>query len=265
MTVAIGAQNYTHGAPPCVGKGISWTAEELKTAMAEQVVSVVYDDEGTADIGELLAGVAETEFEQEQLANILQGDDAVEDWRVGEAIAETYLTDHRACTFPWPDGRDARKRTASLPGADLVGFQVDSDGDRFAFGEVKTSGERQYPPQAMYGRTGLKQQLEDLRDRDDIRADLMKYLGYRATTATWRDRYQAASKRFLANSSDVQLFGVLIRDVDPNKNDVKARVDKLAHDCPEGTGVEVTALYLPGGSTEQLSAMAHEAHEGPGS
>jgi hypothetical protein len=73
-----------------------------------------------------------------------------EEWRVGEALAEAYLVAHRTCKFPWPDGRDARKAGSSLPGADLVGFQQHGGTDRFAFGEVKTSGEIRYPPGAMY-------------------------------------------------------------------------------------------------------------------
>lgn len=262
MTVSVGDETYTHGVPPCVGRGVSWTQSELQTAISDQVAVIVYDDEGTADIEDLLLGVAETEFEQQKLADVLQDTDTVENWRVGEAVAETYLTDHRSCTFPWPDGRDARKRTASLPGADLVGFQLDSTGIRFAFGEVKTSGEKKYPPQAMHGRTGLKQQIEDLRDREDIRDDLLKYLGHRAGTAAWKERYQAASKRYLSNSADVQLFGILVRDVDPNTEDLRVRVEKLAKNCPKGTSIELMALYLPGGAIEKLATMALTAHEG---
>ncbi len=110
-----------------------------------------------------------TEFAQEHLAEALADPDDIENWRVGEAIAEAYLTEHRNCQFPWPDGRDERKNGSSLPGADLVGIQHDAKGDRFAFGEVKTSGQAKHPPGVMYGRTGLKQQLEDLFDKVEIR------------------------------------------------------------------------------------------------
>jgi len=262
MTIAPGTECYSHGAVPSVGNGRSWTEAELDAAISGPVSEIVFDDEGAADISALLAGVAETEFEQKELARVLADPDDIEDWRVGEAIAEAYLSDHRDCTFPWPDGRDERKRGSSLPGADLAGFHTDPDGDRFAFGEVKTSGETQHPPNAMHGRTGLKKQLEDLRDRIGIRDDLMKYLGHRAVTASWRPRYQAATKRYLANSSDVQLFGILIRDVDPHKDDVRVRVDKLADGCPEGTSIELLAIYLPKGKISELSAMAFASRNG---
>ena len=252
--IAQGTQCYSRGTSPCIGAGRAWSDAELDAAIAGRVAEVVFDDEGAANIEAILAGVAETEFELAELARVLADPDAIEDWRVGEAIAETWLSDHCGCLFPWPDGRDERKSGSSLPGADLVGFQADGTDDRFVFGEVKTSAESKYPPQAMYGRTGLKQQLEALRDRVKIRHDLVKYLGHRAGTAAWRPRYEAASKRYLANTSDVQLFGVLIRDVKPHEDDIRVRVDSLAIDCPEGTEIELLAIYLPAGSIKHLAA-----------
>ena len=262
--IAVGTECYSHGAPPSTGTGRLWDAKELDAAINGPVSALVFDDLGKADIKELLAGVAETAFEQEQLAKALADPDDVEDWRVGEAIAEAYLSEHRDCLFPWPDGRDERRSGSSLPGADLVGVQQDEHGDRFAFGEVKTSGEAKYPPGIVYGRTGLKQQLEDLRDRAGIRNDLFKYLGHRAKNATWRDRFKVASKRYLKNTSDVQLFGVLVRDVEPNVDDVRVRVEKLGNGCPAGTRIELLALYLPTGAIANLAAQVLAAQAGGG-
>lgn len=254
MAVAAGEASYSHGKGPCTGQGLSWSADELDSALADRVSDIVFDEDGKADIEAILGGLAETEFAQDGLRDILAEPDEIEDWRVGEAIAEAYLTDHRDCEFPWPDSRDERKSGSSLPGADLVGFRTDDDGDVLAFGEVKTSTEDKHPPGAMYGRTGLKQQLEDLRDRDDIRDDLLRYLCHRAKAAPWRPRFEAASRRYLQNKSDVQLYGVLIRDVDPHVDDVRVRVVKLGKDCPEGTRIELIALYLPKGRIEGLGA-----------
>jgi hypothetical protein len=244
--------------------GRSWNAEELGAAINGQVSALVFDDQGKADIQELLSGIAETSFEHEQLAQALTAPEDIEDWRVGEAIAEAYLTEHRDCLFPWPDGRDERKSGSSLPGADLVGVREDEQGDRFVFGEVKTSGEAKYPPGAVYGRTGLKQQLEDLRDKVGIRNDLFKYLGHRAKNATWRDRFKTASKRYLNNTSDIQLFGVLVRDVEPNVDDVRVRVEKLGNGCPAGTQIELLAMYLPTGVIGTLAAQALAVQAGGG-
>ena len=192
MTMALGTLEYSLGAAPVTGCGISWTTNELNAALAGPVAEVIFDDAEKADLAALLAGLPETEFDQTTIRGVLAISRAPEDWRVGEALEESYLVHHRRCHFPWPDGRDERKSGSSLPGADLVGFQNDGETDRFAFGEVKTSSEKQYPPGAMHGPKGLKQQLEDLRDKEPIRRDLVKYLGYRATNASWKGQMERA-------------------------------------------------------------------------
>ena len=245
MTVGVGAVVYGLGEVPCSGVGLRWSVDELTVAMDGQVAAVLFDDEGKANIEDILAGLAETDFAQEGLRRVLEEPDEIEDWRVGEAIAETYLTHHRSCSFPWPDGRDERKSGSSLPGADLVGFGIDGDGYCLAFGEVKTSREYSYPPGTMYGRTGLKRQLEDLRDSEAIRDDLLKYLGHRAGAAPWRLVFERAGRRYLRNKSHVQLYGFLVRDVEPHRDDLRARVEDLGAGCPEGTRIELLALYLP--------------------
>ena len=262
MTVAPGKAVYSAGDPPCTGLGLKWSGKELDAALGGPVAAVLFDDEGKADIEEILRGIVATAFEQDGLRRVLADPGGVEDWRVGEAIAETWLTDHRNCRFPWPDGRDERKRGSSLPGADLVGLHADDQGDYLAFGEVKTSTDARHPPGAMYGRTGLKQQLEDLRDSTSIRDDLFRYLGHRAKGAAWMERFQRAGKRYLANKSDVRLFGFLVRDVSPHENDVRVRVERLGQDCPDGTRIELLALYLPVGRLEGIGVVAVEARAG---
>ena len=256
MSVSAGQTVYNHGKPPCSGSGIAWNSDELDEAIKGPVVATLFDERGKDNFREMLAGIPETEFEQEALEEMLDDSSEIENWRVGEAIAETYLTHHRSCVFPWPDSRDERNRRSSLPGADLVGFGVDHLGDSFAFGEVKTSNDKKYPPSLMYGRTGLKQQLEGLRNKQLVRRDLFLYLGYRAKHSDFWLRFQAASKRYLKNSSDVQIFGVLIRDVQPDVNDIQARVNMLAKNCPEGTSIELLAIYLPLGEIAELSHKA---------
>ncbi len=262
MTVASGETVYNEGGAPCSGLGLTWSGDEFNAAMNGSVAAVLFDDAGKADIEGILIDLAETEFEQDGLRRILSRPDYMEDWRVGEAIAEIYLTDHRDCVFPWSDRRDERKRGSSLPGADLVGFHADNQGYCLAFGEVKTSSEDRYPPGIMHGRKGLKQQLEDLRDRVSIRDDLFKYLGHRAGGSDWREQFRKAAKRYLANNSDVRLYGFLVRDVEPNRDDVRVRVEKLGKDCPKGMRIELLALYLPKGSIEGIGNAAVVARSG---
>lgn len=248
------ATHYTLGAPPVSGAGFGVAAEVLDEALAGPVATVVFDDAGREAITTLLEGLADTEFARENLESLLDDAPEPEDWRVGEALAEVFLTVNRACLFPWPDGRDERKRGSSLPGADLVGFQRDGQVDRFAFGEVKTSTEHAHPPGAAYGRHGLKRQLEDLRDCRTIRNDLVKYLGHRASNASWRDRYRSAAAIYLRNPHEIRIFGVLVRDVPPHQDDLRARVTNLGQHCPGSTVIELLAIYLPQGRIATLGA-----------
>jgi len=262
MTLSAGTVEYTLGTAPVTGCGISWTAEELDTALAGPVAGVVFDDAGNADCAAILEGLSETEFDREGVQRVLNSEQEPEAWRVGEGLAESYLTHHRNCSFPWPDGRDERKSGSSLPGADLVGFHQDGEQDCFAFGEVKTSGEAKHPPGAMYGRTGLKQQLEDLRDKVSIRDDLVKYLWHRAVNASWKGRFINAYKRYNADSADVCLFGLLVRDVEPHRDDLQVRVTKLGKGCPAAMSIELIAIYLPAGSIDSLSKKVVQSRKG---
>ncbi len=217
MKVSAGMVVYSLGKIPCSGVGLQWSNDELNHAMDERVAAIVFDDKGTANIDDILAGLVGTDFSQEQLRRTFERIKEVDVWRIGEATAQAYLTDHRSCSFPWMTAWDEKKRGASMPGADLVGFGRDTNGDCFAFGEVKTSQEDKYPPRVIYGYTGLKKQLENLRDSEEIRRDLVLYLSHRAKHATWHTQFKSATKRYINNTSDVQIYGILIRDVQPGR------------------------------------------------
>lgn len=253
MSIAAGTIEYTLGTSPVSGCGFSWATDELDTALAGPVSKVVFDDSGKADISALLSGIAETDFEKSQVKRILTNTKTPEDWRVGEALAESYLVHQMDCFFPWPDGRDERKTGSSLPGADLVGFQKEGNEDFFAFGEVKTSAERSYPPGTIYGRTGLKQQLEDLKDSTAIKDDLVKYLCYRANATPWKDQFQGAAKKYIKNNTNVRIFGFIVRDVKPHRNDLRVRVNKLSKGAHADMKIKLLAVYLPVGSISTLS------------
>ena len=232
--------------------GVTWTIEEFESAIEGPVAAVLFDDIGTADISGILTPLANTDFEHESIRRVLSLPEVVEDWRVGEAAAESYLSNHRSCYFPWPDGRDERKARSSLPGADLVGFGRDDMGYCFAFGEVKTSQDPKCPPGVVHGRHGMQRQLEDLRDKESIRDNLMRYLGHRAAKTPWFPSFQSAAKRYLNNSSDIQIYGILIRDVPPNEMDLDARVLRLGKSCAQETTIELLAIYLPLGRIDGI-------------
>ncbi len=262
MSISVGTVEYKLGNYPITGYGFSYSATELDTALSGSVAGVVFDDSGKADIEALLSGLAETDFEKGEVERILLDIKPQEDWRVGEALAESYLVHQKNCFFPWSDGRDERKSGSSLPGADLVGFQSNGTDDFFAFGEVKTSTENKYPPGAMYGRTGLKQQIEDLKDDVKIKDDLVMYLAHRAKTATWKTHYRNAAKNYIKSKTNVRIFGFLVRDVQPNQDDLRVRVTKLSKNQHADMVIELMALYLPQNSIGELSSKVVSSRNG---
>jgi hypothetical protein len=243
--------------------GAAYDEGALDELLRERVVAVVTDIEGREEIRDLLADLPATEFEARRLADLIDEPRVRELWRVGEAIGEVFLVDCRNCFFPWPSGRDLKNPYGSLPGADLVGFAVEGESERFAFGEVKTSQSQDAPPSVMYGRSGLVAQLEGLRDDVRVKDALVLYLGFRANNAAWYDRYRDAARRYFADHTDVSLFGVLVRDVEPNPLDVQKRAATLAQSRPAQTSVELRAKYLPAGTlsaiVERIEELARDA------
>jgi hypothetical protein len=236
---------YTIGTSPVMGCGIIYREEDILNGFALRVVELFWDIEGRGDVSDALEKVATTAFETESLRRILSQPPSVEDWRVGEAIAEAYLVDNKNCQFPWPTARDLKNSKASPAGIDLVGFHFIESGVRFAFAEVKTSQEQRWPPSVVKGRHGLVKQIEELRDQNDVKDQIIPYLTLRSRGQAWLSTFHSATKKYLADPTDVSLFGVLIRDVEPKPEDIKNRVSSLATNCPAATSIELHVLYLP--------------------
>lgn len=265
MTIATGKEVYNADIPPVTARGISYTKAELNAALDGSVSRILWDDAGTADLQAILASVVTTDFSDKSIKRILTNPPVLENWRVGKGLAEAFLTEHRDCEFPWPSGRDLKNPSASPAGTDLVGFQktdTPTDSHRFAFGEVKTSTQKAWPPSVMDGRHGLQKQLEALRDSIGVKDALVKYLGHHASGAGWFPFYQSAAGRYLADPTDVSLFGLMVRDVEPKPADLQERSRCLASGCPEKTTIELKAMYLPKKSIGTLSGKALKAREG---
>lgn len=265
MTMAAGTEVYNADVAPVTARGASYTDAEIDAALGGSVSRILCDDAGTADLQAILTSAVTTDFSAESVKRVLSNRATPENWRVGEALAEAFLVEHRACEFPWPSGRDLRNPSASPAGTDLVGFQntkATANTHRFAFGEVKTSEQEAWPPSVMDGRHGLKKQLEDLRDSSDVKDSLVKYLGHHANGMNWFPRYQSATTRYLANPADVSLFGVLVRDVEPKRDDLASRAGDLAAGCPAETGIELRAMYLPRRTINSLAQRAVKTRGG---
>lgn len=258
---------YNMDVSPVVARGLSYSDAQLDEMLQGPVKDILNDTAGTQEMEELLAGVATTDFEKDGLKELLNNDITPENWRVGEAIAESYVTEERDCYFPWPTSRDLKNPDASPAGADLTGFQKvgDTEDDyRFAFGEVKTSEQQDSPPNVVYGRSGLQQQMENLCSCGDTKKALVRYLAHHATNATWKQIFQNAAGRYLRSQNDIAVFGILIRDIDPNQNDLSARAQNLSQLTSAGPTVELYALYFTSGTIAGLSQRAVAAMTGGG-
>jgi len=165
---------------------------------------------------------------------------------VGEGFAEAYLTDHFECDFPWSNNRDLKNPNSSLTGADLVGFHQ----GQFAFGEVKTSTEQEYPPQVTSKKDGLNAQLKKLCHNHDGRWRLVQYLFHRMTNKV---KHQEACTAYLKDNNNFYVFGVLVRDVEPKIKDWDYLKKYL--NVHKQNRVSLVALYLPkNGGIKKLHA-----------
>ncbi|MGV3346132.1 hypothetical protein ACGVWS_10405 [Enterobacteriaceae bacterium LUAb1] len=104
--------------------------------------------------------------------------------------------------------------------------------------------------------TSLGVQLHGLRDNRQVKDALCRYLGHHAARADWAPMFQSAVQRYLrSNTTDVAVYGILIRDIQPNPLDISARVNALATNCPALTHIEMYALYLPLNAISNLSQL----------
>ena len=232
---------------------VSWSGVSMaggdgfNTFMTSDVASRLHDAEGTADFETHLRGLANTGFARESLNAILAAEIPEErDWAVGEALAEAYLSRAHEITWPWNMERDKRHPNASLPGADLVGFESDGNQIRLALGEVKTSTDASAPPGVMNGRSGMTHQIDVLANDLSLINKLLKWLLPRCKGTRHEPSFNAAIGLFLdSGNKAIALFGVLVRDTQPRELDLQARGRTLAGTIQGPTTCELIAIYLP--------------------
>jgi hypothetical protein len=211
------------------------------------VAARLNDAEGCAALTEHLHGLSLTGMGQEALAAVLAAEvPEMRAWAAGEALAEAMLEAHHDVVLPWNSERDKRNPFASLPGADIVGFQRDGDSHRLALGEVKCSSEAKWPPQVMSGRSGMVHQLENLASNLSTICQLLKWLLPRVKNTEHEAAFDAACIRYFnSGNRDLALFGILVRDQAAREEDLRARGQALAGRLQAPTRCCLMALYLP--------------------
>ncbi len=248
MAISTGIEVYNVDHAPIVARGAQYSEAEFAAALDGPVAAILQDVGGTQVLSTIIAGITDTGFSTAMISQILNTPTEFEGWRIGEALAESFLVDHRQCFFPWPGSRDLKNPSASPAGTDLVGFQyntANTDDYRFAFAEVKTSSHAASPPSVVTGRHGLSNQIETLRDDVNTTISLFRYLALHSHNSTWANCFKSAAGHYLVDSTDVALFGVIVRDTSPNDNDLASRASALAAGCPTHTSIELRAMYLP--------------------
>jgi hypothetical protein len=211
------------------------------------VAARLHDAPGHDALTEHLRGLSLTGMGQEALEEVLAAEvPETRDWAAGEALAEAVLEAQHDVVLPWNTERDKRNPFASLPGADIVGFQRDGESHRLALGEVKCSSEIQSPPQVMSGRSGMTHQLDILASNLATLCQLLKWLLPRVKGTEHETAFNNACTRYFnSGKRDLVLFGVLIRDQTVRETDLQARGRTLAGRLQAPSCCHLLALYLP--------------------
>lgn len=241
------AYHSTHGCVTCEGIRAQ-DGDDLSGFLSGPVAARLNDSDGGAELRNHLRGLSLTGMGQDALEEVLAAEVPEErDWAAGEALAEALLEERHAVVLPWNNERDKRNPFASLPGADIVGFQRDGDSHRLALGEVKCSSEAQWPPQVMSGRSGgLAHQLDNLAHNLGIICQLLKWLLPRVKSTGHEEVFNSACTRFFnSGRRDLALFGILVRDQEARETDLQARGRSLGTRLVNPTSCLLIALYLP--------------------
>lgn len=165
--------------------------------------------------------------------------------RIAEVLAECFLMDRHNVLIPYNRVRDAISLTASPAGPDIIGI-VDT---LFVFGETKSSSEIKHPPSVVSGSSGLIEQLNSIKRDKEKRSRMIKWMGHKtmqleanASRASW---LQAKRQYCESEGRSFMIYGMLVRDTDPDKRDVVRVHDRVSVDIYPSTPLNVMALYIP--------------------
>jgi hypothetical protein len=223
--------------------GFSIEEADCRHYFSNRVSSKIVIADGAEQLREYLAELVTTGFNSDKLLAQTETSPEVKDWEVGEVFAETVLEDEHDAMFPWATGWDKRTQRASLPGADIVGFQNKAM-PRFIFGQVKSSSEKRVPPQVVNsGSDCLRNQIFSLRHKRKERQQLIQWLLPRVKGTDWENAFRESLNKYADN--DYFLVGILLSGArDVNIKDLKGICQDIQHTLGDG---EITLLgyYLP--------------------
>lgn len=229
--------------------------ETLATAVKENLVDLEEKQRFQGDLEEVKGAIEQTGFNApDELLIDIQAlsnpePEDIRTWRIGESIAEVIIEAGFGVRFYWNELRDARNPHGNKTGADLVGF-IEINGEvLFLFGETKTSSELKRPPQVMTKSDGMENQLQDLNSNPNKRRTLIQYLASKTRNLSSIDPFRADLSKAIKNyyqsvDCKYQLFGVLVRDIEPDEEDLSHSYARLKTDILEPAGLRLLAVYM---------------------
>ncbi|HOI25207.1 MAG TPA: hypothetical protein PK581_06395 [Caldisericia bacterium] len=232
---------------------ISWEGHVFEDVNAfelfisNEVANRLTDTDTTNAFKAVAIGLKLTGFGTENLNKVLNSEITEErSWSIGEAIAEVWLNQVHGIVWPWNTARDRRNPRASLPGADLIGFIKKGSTHHFVFGEVKTSSEKNTPPNVLNGSRGMIHQIENLATNHTLINSLIRYILVRCENQEHKQMFSSSLEIFLNSGRKiVSLYGVLIRDIKANELDLMNPGKSLSYSITPPTCCKLVALYLP--------------------
>ena len=114
----------------CEYMGLLFKKNRFKEYLINTVREKYFDEKGTNEISNYAIEITgfNNETIEKKIREILRSHVPLENWRIGEAIAELILENRFNIRFYYDSTRDAKNMQSSLPGADLVGFtEIDND------------------------------------------------------------------------------------------------------------------------------------------
>lgn len=259
MSMSKGNMEYLIENEKVVAFGISHSTQEMEDALKNEVYDKLFD---VREHLEIVQSLSDTGFDEAVIMERLFPSEDKEDWEIGEAYAQVYAETNLNSNIPWGISRDIKKPKSSLPGADIVGIYKQTDDMFFLFGEIKTSSHNEYPPSVMYGKHGLKKQLEDLCENKNITDKLVNYLAYRLKNSELWSLYRNAFFNYMqSDGKKVHILGILVRDVEPRVDDLSAQTKKLERFAVDGRTIELVGIYVPLASIKKFPHIVSKERE----
>lgn len=228
-------------------EGVRFNMYHTKKYLKTKVSKKYYDEEGTQKLIDFTS-IQETGFSTTDLEKIFSVKPVPKNWKIGECLAECYLEDDNQIRIPYESSRDAKNPNGNLHGADIVGFSELEGKTVFVFGEVKTSSDPNAPPSVMNGKSGMNCQLENIMNDDDTKELLIRWLCFKVMDkddSFQKDFKNAFVTYYNSKKKKLKLVGILIRDVEPSRNDLKSRYEKFTQKLNSEMFLNLTAIYIP--------------------